>query len=62
MLSSACTVKDFSASHAAPWAGRLGEHKKLGRDTSKTADSNWPKGYSIPYDVMLSNNFISKIT
>ncbi|KAK4816835.1 hypothetical protein QYF61_023899 [Mycteria americana] len=29
-------------------------HKKLGGGTARTADPNWPKGYSIPYDVMLS--------
>ena len=46
-------VKDFSASPAQP-ARRLEGHKKLGGDTARTADTNWPKGYSIPYDVMLS--------
>ncbi|KAK4824764.1 hypothetical protein QYF61_018498 [Mycteria americana] len=25
-------------------------HKKLGGDTAKIVDPNWPKGYSIPYD------------
>ncbi|KAK4825374.1 hypothetical protein QYF61_027127 [Mycteria americana] len=29
-------------------------HKKLGGDTAKIVDPDWPKGYSIPYDVMLS--------
>ncbi|KAK4830743.1 hypothetical protein QYF61_013193 [Mycteria americana] len=29
-------------------------HKKLGGGTARTADPNWPKGYSIPGDVMLS--------
>ncbi|KAK4828177.1 hypothetical protein QYF61_024426, partial [Mycteria americana] len=33
---------------------RLEVHKKLGGDTARTADPNWPKGYSIPYDVMLN--------
>ncbi|KAK4829016.1 hypothetical protein QYF61_001791, partial [Mycteria americana] len=28
-------------------------HKKLGGGTARTADPNWPKGYSIPYGVML---------
>ncbi|KAK4810476.1 hypothetical protein QYF61_004256 [Mycteria americana] len=28
--------------------------KKLGGDTARIVDPNWPKGYSIPYDVMLS--------
>jgi len=26
----------------------------LASDTARTADPNWPKGYSIPYDIMLS--------
>ncbi|GAB0209839.1 mitochondrial enolase superfamily member 1 [Grus japonensis] len=34
---------------------RLGVHKKLGGDTAGTADPNSPKGYSIPYDIMLNN-------
>ncbi|KAK4818522.1 hypothetical protein QYF61_014358 [Mycteria americana] len=29
-------------------------HKKLGGDTARTADPNYPKGCSIPYDIMLS--------
>ncbi|KAK4823531.1 hypothetical protein QYF61_003040 [Mycteria americana] len=29
-------------------------HKKLGGDTARTADPNWPKGYSIPYGIMRS--------
>ncbi|KAK4829068.1 hypothetical protein QYF61_002012 [Mycteria americana] len=29
-------------------------HKKLGCGTARIVDPNWPKGYSIPYDVMLS--------
>ncbi|KAK4818030.1 hypothetical protein QYF61_004154 [Mycteria americana] len=29
-------------------------HKKLGGDTARTADPNCPKGYCIPYGVMLS--------
>ena len=47
-------VKAFSASHTTPPASRLGVHEKLGGDTAGTADPNCPKGYSIPYDVMLS--------
>ena len=27
----------------------------MGRDTAKTADPNRPKGYPIPYEIMLSN-------
>jgi len=30
------------------------KHKKMGGSTARTADPSWPKGYSIPYDVMLS--------
>ena len=30
---------------------RLGVGKILGGDTARTADPNWPKGPSIPYDV-----------
>ncbi|KAK4817679.1 hypothetical protein QYF61_024908 [Mycteria americana] len=29
-------------------------HKKLGGGTARTADPNWPKGYSIPYGIILS--------
>jgi len=29
-------------------------HGKLGGDTARTADPNWPKGYPMPYDTMLS--------
>ncbi|KAK4831386.1 hypothetical protein QYF61_017517 [Mycteria americana] len=29
-------------------------HKKLGGGTARTAGPSWPKGYSIPYGVMLS--------
>ncbi|KAK4832997.1 LOW QUALITY PROTEIN: hypothetical protein QYF61_027021 [Mycteria americana] len=29
-------------------------HKKLGGGTARTADPNWPKGYSIPYGITLS--------
>ncbi|XP_054677944.1 DNA-directed RNA polymerases I and III subunit RPAC1 isoform X3 [Grus americana] len=46
--------KDFSASHTALPMRRRGTPKKLGRNTAGTADPNWPKGYSIPYGIMLS--------
>jgi len=29
-------------------------HGKLGGYTARTAIPNWPEGYSIPYDIMLS--------
>jgi len=29
-------------------------HKKLGGSTARTAGPNWPKGYSMTYDIMLS--------
>ena len=44
-----------TASHTAPPVSSLGVHKKLGGDIAGRADPNRPKGYSIPYDVMLSN-------
>ncbi|KAK4825182.1 hypothetical protein QYF61_024662 [Mycteria americana] len=37
-------------------------HKKLGRGTARTADPNWPKGCSIPYDLMLSIETGGKLT
>ncbi|XP_075605060.1 DNA-directed RNA polymerases I and III subunit RPAC1 isoform X3 [Balearica regulorum gibbericeps] len=46
--------KDFSASHTALPMRRRGAPKKLGRNTARTADPNWPKGYSIPSGIMLS--------
>jgi len=33
----------------------LGMCRKLGGDTARTADPNWPKGYSITHSIMLSN-------
>ena len=47
-------AKAFSASHPTPQASRLGVHKELGGDTAGTADPNWPKGYSILYDMSCS--------
>lgn len=29
--------------------------KRLGGETHGTADPNWPKGYSVPYSIMLGN-------
>lgn len=49
------SVKDFSVSHAALPARRLGVHKKLGGDRTRTANPIWPKDYCIPYDIMLKN-------
>ncbi|KAK4829076.1 hypothetical protein QYF61_002020 [Mycteria americana] len=38
--------------------GKAGNvHKKLGGGTARIVDPNWPKGYSIPYDVMMSKNW-----
>jgi len=47
-------VKASSASHTTLSARRLDLHKKLGGDTAGTADPNRPKGFSVPYDVMVS--------
>lgn len=38
-----------------PPVSRLGVGKTLGGDTAGTVDSNWPKGYSMAYNVMISN-------
>ena len=46
-------VKDFSASDAQP-ARWLEGHENLGGDTARAADPKWPKGYSIPCNVMPS--------
>lgn len=55
LLSSACSKsRTFSAFHTALPAHRLGVHKRLGGDATKTADPNWTKGYSIPYDIILN--------
>lgn len=32
--------------------GKLRGHKKLGGDRIRIADLNWPKGFSIPYNIM----------
>lgn len=64
MLSGAASVrgqqclhkaKDFSVSHASLPARRLGMHKSLGGDTTRTAVPNWSKEYAIAYGVILNN-------
>lgn len=48
--------KVISFSHSAslhPTGVKLKVNKKLRRETTGTADSNYPEGYSIPYNVML---------
>lgn len=40
----------FLASHV----NKLGVHKKLGGNTTRTADMHWPKKYSITYNVMVN--------
>jgi len=47
-------AKVFSASHSTPPASGLGVHEKVGGDAAGTADPNWPKWYSMLYDIMLS--------
>lgn len=39
---------------------RLGVQKKLGGGTARTGNPNWPKRYSVSYDIMLSNKSRSK--
>ena len=48
-------ARDISAFHAALPKSGLGEHKDLEGDSTRTADLNWPKGYSrysILHDIM----------
>lgn len=57
LLSSAVTASVLSLQppSAHPTASRLRVNKRLGGVVAKTiADSNWLKGYFIPYDAMLS--------
>jgi len=35
-----------------PASKGAGGHKELGEGRNKTADLNWPRGYSIPYDII----------
>lgn len=49
------SVTAFSCSPSVPPASRLGVGKSLGGDTAGAADPNWPKGRSLPHDIMLSN-------
>ncbi|KAK4824807.1 hypothetical protein QYF61_019475 [Mycteria americana] len=44
----------LGARHQKDFAYDAEVHKKLGGGTARTADPNWPKGYSIPYGVMPS--------
>ena len=37
-----------------PTSEQAGGHKELAGDTAGTAEPNWPKGYAMPYDTMLS--------
>lgn len=53
------SIKAFSPPQL-PTVSMLVEDKRLGGDIAKSADPNWPKGYSIPYDVVLSNNSSEK--
>ena len=47
-------LKGFSGPHDVPPARRLEVHQKLGGGTARTTDPNWPKGDSLPYDIVLS--------
>jgi len=49
------SAKACSAPHPAPPASGLGMHGRLGGDTARAADPSWPKGYTTPYGVILSN-------
>lgn len=47
-------IKTFSISHSAPQQVGWGWARGLGGDMVRTAGPNWPKGYPIPYNTMLS--------
>lgn len=47
-------VKAFSAPHTSPPMDKLGVHKKLGGDTTRSTDPYRSEGYSVLNDVMLS--------
>lgn len=38
-----------------PGSEELMMSKKLREDTARRADPNWPKGYAVPYGVILNN-------
>ena len=40
--------------------GGLAKHKDPGGDRPRTADLNWPKGYSTPYDIKNGNYKIER--
>lgn len=48
-------VRSFPASQAIPASSRLGMHESLRCDTARTADSNWPKEYSVLRNMMIIN-------
>lgn len=50
----------FFSLHSSCTESRLGVHKKLGGDTTRTADRNWPKGYFLPNDIVISSKSLGK--
>jgi len=54
LLSLSSAYTESRPFHITPPVSRLGMHGKLGGDRAGTADPIWPKGYSMPYDVMHS--------
>lgn len=58
--SSACTKTRTIFAYAALPVRRLEVHKKLGVDTARTADPDWPKRCSIPYNIKVSDKSWSK--
>lgn len=49
-------VVDVTFFPSVPAESRLAMGKNMGREKAGTADSKWPKGYAIPYDVIFSTN------
>lgn len=60
-LSSACMVLRLSLPYSVSLASRLGMSKKLGEGTAETADPNRPKGYYVPYNIVLGNKNWGKV-
>lgn len=54
-------LQGLLASHATLPVRRLGEHKELGGDSTRTADPDCPKGYSISCGVMPNNKTGGKL-
>lgn len=55
LLNIVCTASIPSVPCSYPSENRLDVVKSLGGDTAETADSRWPKGYPMPYNIIFSD-------